>query len=118
MAATPQYGVMNLVGLRSGQSYSKDVYISDVAAALVTFDAGAGAGAATRDNWVAPEPVVLVDYAQVTGTADTTKLQLTSNGVPTGDILRYTVHLTTLNNRPRLGVAFPKGAEIGAIQLA
>lgn len=118
MAATPQYGSMQLVGLRSRKTYSKDIYLSDVVDALVRWDAGSGASATSDTNWRAPEQIVLIDYSQVTGTADTTKLQLTRNGVPTGDMLRYTIHLTSLNNRPRLGIVFNPGDNIGAIQKA
>lgn len=117
MAATPQYATMVFHG-QSGRVYAKDVYISDVAAALARFDSGAGAGAATDTFWSPPEPVVLRDYAQVTGTADTTKIQMTRDGIPTGDILRYTVHLTSLNNRPLLNIPFRPGQKVGAIQLA
>ena len=117
MAATPQFGSMLFIG-RSGRRYAKDIYLSDVANAAVRFDAGLGAGAATETSWTAPEPVLLQDYAQVTGTADTTKIALTRNGVPTGDILRYTVHLTSLNNRPFMQVPFLAGDKIGANQLA
>jgi len=117
MAATPQYGALTFVGA-SGKTYSVDIYISDVANALVTFDGGAGAGASSPDFWTPPEDVVLKDYAQVTGTADTTKVRITSNGRPTQHILRYTVYLTSLNSRPPLNVGFRAGSRIGAIQLA
>lgn len=116
MAATPQYGTMVFRGLRTGKTYVKDLYVSDVLAALITFDAGGGAGAATPTAWKAPEPLILVDYAQVTGTQDTTKLQVTRNGVPTGDMLRYSIHLTSLNNRPALSIGFGQGVDVGAIQ--
>lgn len=107
MAATPQSGTMMFVGLRTAKTYSKDVYLSDVMGALINFDAGNGAGSTSPTSWTPPEPVALVDYAQVTGTADTTKLQPISGGRPTEDMLRYTIHLTTLNNRPRLRLVFP-----------
>jgi hypothetical protein len=118
MAATPQYGSMTFIGLRTKRTYTKDIYLSDVAGALINFDGGSGAGASSPDSWTPREPVVLLDYAQVTGTADTTKIQITRDGVPTGDILRYVPHLTTLNNRPKLRVPFGANAVIGAIQLA
>lgn len=117
MAATPQSGSMIFMG-RSGRMYSKDVYVSDVAAALINMDSGAGASATSEKFWTPPEPVLLNDFSLVTGTADTTKLQVTRNGVPTGDILRYAIHLTTLNNRPRLNIPFIPGDKVGALQLA
>jgi len=118
MVATPKYGTMTFYGLSSGKSYNKDLYLSDVAAALVRFDGGQGAGGTSPTELTFPEAVVLTDYAQVTGTADTTKLQLTRNGIPTGDILRYEVHLTSLNNRPSLRVGVGAGVRFSANQLA
>lgn len=117
MTATPQYGTMVFLG-RSGRAYAKDIYISDVDKALMRVDAGSGASATSETSWVAPEDVLLTDYAQVTGTADTLRIQLTRDGIPTGDICRYTVHLTSLNNRPRLNIPFRRGQRVGAIQLA
>lgn len=116
MAATPQYGTMVFRG-RSGRAYSKDMYVSDVNLALARFDAGAGASSTSETAWTPPEDVLLVDYAQVTGTADTTRVQVTRDAVPSGDVLRYTVHLTTLNNRPVLNIPFRRGQRVGAIQL-
>lgn len=117
MAATPQQATFIFIG-QSRRIYSKDAYLSDVAGGAVRWDEGQGAGSGTKTHWTAPENVVLVEYAQITGTADTTKLQLTRDGVPTGDILRYVIHLTTLNHRPRLSIPFQRGSEISAIQLA
>jgi len=117
MVAAPQYAAMKFVGA-SRRTYSKDVYFSDVAAGQIRFDAGAGAGAATPEEWQAPEPVSLVDFSVVTGLTDTTKAQITRNSVPSGDILRYTIHLTSLPLRPILNIPFAKGDRISAIQLA
>lgn len=117
MAATPQFAQMSFRGGVSGKSYSKDIYLSDVAAALARFDGGSGASSTSPTDWRPPEPVVLVDYSEVTGKADTTKIQLTRNGVPTGDILRASIHLTSLANRPRLAIPFNTGDQISAVQL-
>lgn len=118
MAATPQYGTMLFRGRSTGQLYSVDVYISDVAAAAVHFDGGAGAGAASETFISFSEPVILEDYSQVTGTADTEKIRITANGMPTPHILRYGIHLTTLNNRPLLNIPFKAGTRISGIQIA
>ncbi len=117
MAATPQYATLTFTGA-SGKTYSVDAYVSDVAGALVTWDGGNGAGASSPDFWTPPEDVVLTDFAMVTGTADTTKIRLTVNGRPTQHILRYTVYLTSLNNRPPLNIGFRAGARVASIQLA
>jgi hypothetical protein len=62
--------------------------------------------------------VILEDYSMVTGTADTEKIRLTANGRPTAHVLRYGVHLTSLNNRPKLSVGFAKGTQVGGIQIS
>jgi hypothetical protein len=115
MAATT--GTITFMGLRTRQTYVKDVYLDDTAGNLVRWDAGAGASATSPTEWRPPEHVVMRDASVVTGAAQT-RLQLTRNGVPTGDILRQTVHLTTLALRPVLNIAFLKGDQITAIQLA
>jgi len=118
MTATPQYATFIFRGLNSGKTYSVDAYVSDVDGALLNWDGGAGASSSSPTFWIPPEDVVLEDYAQVTGTADTTKIRLTANGKPTSHVLRYAIHLTTLNNRPKLSIGFRAGTQIGAIQLA
>jgi hypothetical protein len=116
MAATPKYGTMVFTGRL--KTYHKEVYVSDVANAAIRFDGGGGAGASSPTELTFGEPVILIDYSQVTGTAETTKIQLTRNGVPTGDILRYEIHLTSLNNRPRLAIGIAAGVRFSANQLA
>jgi len=118
MAATPQYGQMMFRGRNTGQLYGIDIYVSDVNGAAVLFDNGAGAGTGGAKFVTFNEPVTLVDYAQVTGTADTEKLRLTSDSKPLPTILRYGVHLTSLNNRPVLNIPFRQGSRIGALQIS
>jgi hypothetical protein len=121
MAATPQRAAFTFVGAKTGRVYSIDAYVSDVANAAVTFDPNGSAGASSLQYWQAPasEDVVLIDYAQVTGTADTTTLVLTQGGaIRSGTVLRYTIFLTSIATRPRLSVRFPANALIGAKQLA
>lgn len=117
MAATPEYAAFVFRGA-SGRLYNVDAYVSDVAQALVTFDAGAGAGASSPNSWTAPEPVLLIDFAIVTGTADTTKIQLLRNNQPAGDFLRYTMHLTTSAYRSPVNLGFGRGVEVRALQYA
>lgn len=116
MTATPQYATMIFRGLRSSRTYVKDVYLSDVLNAAVTFDSGAGASATSPDSWLPPEDVTLLDYSQITGTADTTKLQPCRNDIPTGDMLRYLIHLTSLNNRPVLRIGFRSATKVSFLQ--
>lgn len=118
MVAAPQYGTYVFRGLRSSRIYNVDAYHSDVADALVNFDAGGGASATSPTSWTAPEPVVLVDFAIVTGMTDTTKVQTLRNNQPTGDFLRFTQHLTTSAYRSPVLVGFAPGVEFRAIQKA
>lgn len=118
MVAAPQYFTMKFLGLATGQTYVKDGYFSDVANGLARFDGGIGASATSPDWLTFPEPVVLQDYSVVTGLTDTTKCLLTLDGRPTGDILRASIHLTTLANRPALNILVAAGVKFGAIQLA
>lgn len=118
MSATPQGATITFRGLLSGMKYAKDVYVSDVATALINWDSGAGASATSRNFWRAPEPIEMLDFSMIAGTADTTKIQVTRNGVNTGDTLRYAVNLSSLSSRPRLKILFASGDEVGATQLA
>lgn len=115
--ATPQYCGFTFVG-QSGKTYSIDGYVSDVNGALINFDGGAGAGTASPTFWIAPENVTLIDYAQVTGTADTEKLRLVINGSPKNSVLRYVPHVTTAATRPRLNYGIAGGAQVSFFQIS
>lgn len=115
MSATPQKGSMVFVGM-SGMTYTKQVYISDVNNALLRWDAGAGAGSTSPQDWMPPEPVMLTDFSLVTGTVDTTSLQLVRNSIPTGDFLQYTLHLNTNPLRPQLRIPFGMNQRVQAIE--
>lgn len=116
MAAAPQSGTLFARGL-TGNNYSVDIYISDVAGAPVRFDGGAGAGASSPDFYSFPEPVIVTDVSVVTGLTDTTKVRITANGAPTPSILRYALHLTTIATRPALSIKLRAGTRLGAIQI-
>ena len=114
MAATQ--GTMTFIG-RSGKTYIKDVYLSDTVNTPINFDGGIGASATSPLEVTFPEEVILKDVALVTGAAQT-KLQLARGGVPTGDMLRHTLHLNTLAFRPALRIGVRAGVRLTAIQLA
>ena len=118
MVATPQYGTMLFLGRQTGQLYSVDVYVSDVASAAIRFDGGAGAGSGSDTFITFNEPVLLKDFAVITGTADTEKFRLTANNQPLPHIIRYSIHLNTLNNRPELNIPFKAGTRISGLQIA
>lgn len=118
MVAAPQYGIMTFLGLATNRTYSRDIYLSDVANALVRWDAGAGASPTSPEDWIPPENVRLVDFAIVTGMTDTTKIQLVRGANVTGDHLRFAMHLTTLSKRGVINLDFPAGVKIQLIQKA
>ncbi len=118
MAAAPQYATLTFVGLVTGKTYTKDGYLSDVANAKVNQDDGAGASSTSESFLRIVEPSILSDFSINTGMTDTTKIQITKNGVPTGDIIRFANHLNTLAFRPGLTIGYGSGDIFGAIQLA
>ena len=116
--AAPEYGTFTFQGIQSTRIYNVDIYYSDVADALLNFDGGAGASASSPTSFTAPEDVLLIDVAIVTGGTDTKKLQVLRNNQPTGDFLRHTQHLTSLAFRSPVRLGFARGTEVRAIQKA
>ena len=114
MAAT--VAQINFVAV-SGRTFSKDIYLDDVAGAPINWDGGAGASATSPVDWRLPEAAYLTGFAITTGYARA-KLQITRDGIPTGDILRYGINLDTLNNRPAYAIPFNAGQVIAGLQLS
>ena len=114
---TPTYGVATFVGIDSRMTYMKDIYIADVAANLIKWDSGAGASATSESFWTPPERVVLRDVAITTGPTVIFKLQLTRDGVPTGDMIRLLPHLDTINNRPPMNIPYGAGQKVAMLEL-
>ena len=117
MVAAPEYATFLFMG-RSGISYPVDVYFSDVVAGALNWDQGAGASSTSAEFWTPPENVILTDIAIVTGGTDTKKIQLTRDNQPVGAIIRHTLHLNTLANRPRLAIPFAARSRIAGLQVA
>ena len=95
----------------------KDLYLDDVAGGKVNWDDGGGAAAGTREGWIPPAAVVLIDLIIVTGAAQT-RLSLAVGGNPTGNMLRHVVQVDTSPGRPKLAIPCPAGREITLLQLA
>lgn len=109
---TATYGTATFIG-QSGKTYSVDLYIADVVATAVKFDAGAGASATSLPFWRVPERCRLVDLAIVTGPTVMTTLVLTANGAPTGQRYRIAQYLNTLATRSPVNVGFEQGTNFG-----
>lgn len=111
MAATPKNGTMTFDGA-SGRSYTVSVYLSDVAAADITWSQDGAAVAGSPSYWIAPESVRLRDFSVVTGTVDTTVMKLLINGVSVGQILAYANHVNTIATRPNPSIPITAGREV------
>jgi len=119
MAAAPRYGTATFRESSSGRTYSVDIYISDVANALINWDSGNGAGTGSLTYYKMPVDAVLVDVSLASGLTDTTNMAITKDGGQiAGGRLRYANFLNTLAFRPALQLRFPQGAQVGAIQIA
>jgi hypothetical protein len=118
VAATPKHATFYFKGRQTGIDYAVDAYVSDVVGSMVTFDAGAGAGAASPNFYTFPEAVYLRDIAVVTGLADTTQIRIVAGGAPTPHVLAYATHLNTNVGRPKLAIPFKAGTRFMALQMA
>lgn len=114
MAAS--YGCARFLG-KSGRIYYKDIYLDDTAGNRVNFDSGSGAGAATATDLSFKEDVVLGSICIASATGQT-KTQVLVNETPTGDIIRNSLHLASVTNRPALGVPIARGLRVAMVQLA
>jgi len=113
MAATT--ATLTARGLQTGQGYSIDTYVPDAVATQCTFDDGAGAGTGSPTWTIFPEDVVLEDFCMAAAPT-ATRGRFTSNGVPSGNVIRYVAHLYSLNNRPKLNVKVRAGHRLGIVQ--
>ena len=114
---TATYGTLSFKGLQTGRTYAVDIYISDVAAAPITFDNGSGATATSLVYWKAPENVTLYDISIATGPTVMTNFFMTSDGAQIANTrFRIANFLNTLATRPFTAVSFKQGSNIGAIQ--
>jgi len=113
---TPEQCTFTFKGA-SGRLYTVDGYVSDAAAAAVTFNPNGSAGSTSPQYWRCPEMVTLVDYSQVTGTGVAVGIYMTRDGaIVPGTSMRFANQLNSLAFRPALKVDFPAGALIGATQ--
>ena len=110
-------GTLTLVG-GSGQTYSRGFYLPDAAGGVLRFDNGAGAGATSADFATWGENVSLRDI--IIGTATTpaaTQFRLTLDGVPTSQLFRVALQLTSVTFRPQYNLTIPRGSRLGGIMV-
>jgi len=104
---------------QSGRGYVKDIFFVDAANTLLRWDGGSGASATSPDSWTAPENMTLTDLILVAATGQT-RTAIMVNDVPTGNLLRNSLHIpsATIINRPFLGIKIPAGSKVGMMAIA
>jgi len=103
----------------SGRGYIKDLFFTDTANTLLTWDGGSGAAATSPDNYEAPEDLTLTHIILVAATGQT-RTQVNINGVPTGNMLRNSEHIpsATIIGTPFLGIKIPRGSKLSLTAIA
>ena len=105
-----------LKGLRTGKTYSVDVYAPDAVATLFTFNSAGAALATSNSSYRAVEDCIISDIS-VTAGPTATGFTFTANGnVINGGVLRWANQLTSLPNRTNLQIPIRSGDFLGAIQ--
>jgi hypothetical protein len=119
MAATPKTGVIQFVGLTTGNTYQKPIYNADANGTLCRIDSGNGTPGATggADICVFNEPVRLVDCAFVTGIVDTANLRVVADYAPTPFVINWATYVNTLATRPPINIGFKAGTRISFQQI-
>lgn len=110
-----QAGTFVFIGLKSGQTYTVDVYIPDAVATNLTFNSSGLAASTSPNYWKAPEDCVLVDISGAAPTAVGATLTL-SGALYTGKTFRWANQLATLSTRMRHKIPIPAGEQVGALQ--
>jgi len=105
-----------LRGLRTGKTYSVDVYAPDAVATLFTFNSSGAAVAGSNSTYRAVEDCIISDIS-VTAAPTATGFTFTANGnVISGGVLRWANQLTSLPNRTQLSIPIRSGDFLGATQ--
>ncbi len=113
--ATPENFTLTFVG-RSGERYPVSGLVSDVAGALATFETSGGLAVAGSSTYFQlPEPCVLIDYAQITGTTVIAGIEIRVSSLSKG-IHDKVIHVNTSQARPGLAIKVPYMAIVTAIQ--
>lgn len=110
-----QNGTFVFVGVKSGQTYTVDVYIPDAVATKLTFNASGLAASTSNDYWKAPEDCVLVDISGAAPTAVGGTITL-SGALYNGKTFRWANQLATLSTRMKHKIPIPAGEQVGCLQ--
>lgn len=113
---TPTTGAVKFIGLRTKQQYQYSIYISDVAAAPVTWSKTGIAVAASPTDLILPEDCAMVDISVITGPTVITGLSLQSNNAFLNVIIPLANTINTIQSRQIPVTGFKGGNRIGIIQ--
>ena len=116
MVTATSANVLTFVG-KSGRFYNVNAYISDVVGAKVPMNVNGAAGAASDVYWRAPEQVALIEAAFITGPTVSAGIVMQQDGATVAATpLLLASFLNTLARLPKIGVGFPAGSLISAVQ--
>lgn len=103
-------------GLRTGKTYSVDVYAPDAVATLFTFNSAGAAVATSNTTYRAVEDCIITDISVTAGPTATGFVFSVNGNVIPGGALRWANQLTSLPNRTQLAIPIKSGDFIGATQ--
>jgi len=112
---TATNGLLTLRGI-SGKDYSYNIYISDVAAAPVTFSTVGAAAAGSQNFIITPEPCVISDISVTTGPTVIFNLVPYVNDVSSGQIIALANVINTIQNRSFPQVKINGGRKLTILQ--
>lgn len=110
-----QAGTMVFVGIKSGVTYTVDIYIPDATGTQLTFNPSGLAASTSVTYWKAPEDCYLVDISGAAPTAVGATITLTG-ALYTGKTFRWSNQLATLATRMKHKIFIPAGEQVGALQ--
>jgi len=115
---TPTTGTLNMVGLKTKQTFNCSFYISDVVGANVTFEPAGTATSSSQTSFVPPEPMLIYRASIKTGPVASTGILLNVSGMPIpGASIDITTYLSTNPTPPPINIRIPAGLPIGAKQV-
>ena len=107
MAATA--GTLLLRGMKSGKSYTIDLYVPDATATYLTFNGNGLAGTTTPDNYRVPEDVVIEDISVAVAPTAVGATLIVNSAKINGAAIRWGNQLASLNNRTKLALGLRQG---------
>lgn len=105
-----------LKGLRTGKTYSIDVYAPDATGTLFTFNSSGAAASTSNTTYRAVEDCIISDISVTAGPTATGFVWTANGNVIPGGALRWANQLTSLPNRTVLAIPIKSGDFIGATQ--